>query len=439
MGAVLDGLSAQPLAGTEGAIVPFWSPDSRFIGFRAANKLKRIDAAGGPPLTLADASGQAGTTWNREGVILFATFPGGPIRRVSASGGAPSSATTLNADAGEAFHAYPFFLPDGRHFLFLAVGSKAAAVNIPNGIYVTALDSDERKLLVPGGSNAVYAQGYLLFLREQTLMAQPFDAERLELTGDAVPIAEQVSIGGVSGTAGGFSVAETGVLAYQAGTAATGGVSGALTQLAWFDRSGKPIGALGEQSRFSDLGLAPDGTRATVSAFDLARRTRDIWVFDIARGLRTRFTFDAADELASVWSPDGNRVVFSNRRKGHFDLYMKASSGAGAEEELLADGLDKQPLDWSHDGRFILFTVAAASQTGIDLWVLPLSGDRKPFPFLQTRFDEVPGRFSPDGRWIAYVSNESGRSEVYVAPFPGASHRRPIAPCRFTVSLLQVW
>ncbi|MGH9257715.1 MAG: protein kinase domain-containing protein, partial [Vicinamibacterales bacterium] len=218
----LDGLSARPLAGTEGAAVPFWSPDSQFIGFFAGGKVKRIDAAGGPPLILADyPGGTGGATWSRNGVILFATLgdgDGNPLRRISASGGAPSAATTLSVDSGETRHAFPFFLPDGRHFLYLAIGSKTAGPSSPNGIYVTAVDSHDRKLIVPGGSSAMYAQGYLFFLREQTLMAQPFDVESLELTGDAVPIAERVIIGGRTGTAGGFSVSETGALAYQTGS-----------------------------------------------------------------------------------------------------------------------------------------------------------------------------------------------------------------------------
>ena len=415
----LNGLSAQPLAGTEDAAVPFWSQDSQSIGFLAGGKIKRIDADGGTPLILADyPGGTGGATWSRDGVILFATFgEGNPLRRISASGGAPSAATTLSVDSGETRHAFPFFLPDGRHFLYLAVGSKTAGPGSPNGIYVTAVDSNERKLIVPGGSMAMYAQGHLFFLREQTLMAQPFNVESLELTGDAVPIAERVIIGGQTGTAGGFSVSETGALAYQTGSAGVGGQA-ALAQLVWFDRSGKQIGVLGDRARSGDLELAPDGRRVAVSLFDPVQRARDIWLFDIARGLRTRFTFDAAEEFGSVWSPDGSRIVFNSRRKGHLDLYQKASSGAAAEEELLADDFDKSPVDWSPDGRFILFAVTAP-KTGSDLWILPLFGDRKPLPFLQTPFNESPGQFSPDGRWIAYSSSESGRYEVYVTPFPG--------------------
>jgi hypothetical protein len=339
---------------------------------------------------------------------------------VSASGGPSSPVTTLDADNGETQHWFPFFLPDGRHFLYLAVGSTSAGPSSPNGIYVTALGSNERKLLVPGGSNAMYAAGHLLFLRKQTLMAQPFDVERLELMGEAVPIAEDVAIGGAAGMLGGFAVSESGLLAYQTGPSEVGGSgAGTPTRLTWFDRSGKEIAVLGDQASHGDLELAPTGTRLAVSLFDLARRTRDIWHFDIGRGLRTRFTFDAADELATVWSPDGSRVVFNAFRTGRSDLYQKASSGTGAEELLFGDSVDKFPLDWSPDGRFVLFSSSSSAGTQADLWVLPLFGDRKPFPFLQTPFNELRGRFSPDGRWVAYVSNDSGRNDVYVAPFPG--------------------
>jgi Tol biopolymer transport system component len=240
------------------------------------------------------------------------------------------------------------------------------------------------------------------------------DVKRLELRGDAVPIAEQVQLGAMAGGANGaFTVSDTGVLSYQTGS------TRARSELVWFDRSGKQIGKLGEQGDYGDLELSPDGTRAAVSLLDPASRTRDIWLFDVARNLRTRFTFDPADELGSVWSPDGSRVVFNSRRKGQLDLYQKASSGAGGEDVLLSDSLfDKHPTSWSPDARFILY-MAFGGTTGTDLWALPLFGDRKPFPFLQTQFNEAAGQFSPDGRWIAYISAQSGRNDVYVAPFPG--------------------
>jgi hypothetical protein len=421
-------LTTQPLAGTEGALAPFWSPDNHFIGFFAGGPngtLKKIAASGGPPLTLCDFPGMpVGASWSGDDVILFTTGVGGgfttaagaagarpgSIRRVSASGGASSIVLAPDSQKGETEYWWPFFLPDRRHFVYLALGVGAR----PIGIYAASLDSNDRKLLVHGGSNAKYAQGYLTFLREQTLMAQAFDVDRLQLIGDTVPIAEEVDIGGGSGATGAFTISETGVLAYY-----TGSEGNRSSQLTWFDRAGTPLGIVGDEASYADLHLSRDGTRASVSLPDPTLRTRDIWLVDLARGLRTRFTFDKAEEQTSLWSPDGSRLIFNSRRKGAFDLYQKASNGAGTEELLLGDDADKLPVSWSADGRFILFMRHGGGETGWDLWALPLFGDRKPFPIVQTRFDEGPGEFSPDGRWIAYVSNESGRLEVYVAPFPG--------------------
>jgi len=423
----LDSVKPQPLSGTEGANGPFWSPDSRFIGFRANSKIKKIDTEGGPAVTLADTTGQPGATWGRDDTILFGTFgTGNPIHRVPASGGASSTASVLDAAIGENYHAYPFFLPDGRHFLYLAVGSKTSGPATPSGIYVGEIGSNERKLLVPGGSSPAYSGGFLLFLREQMLMVQPFDVDRLELTGNATPLVDGIATGGASGVAAGFSVSENGVLAYQTGPAETGGNVGPLTQLALVDRSGRQIATLGDEARSGDVELSPDATRLAVSVFDTARRTRDVWLFNIPRTVRTRFTFDPADALASVWSPDGSRIIYNAARKGHLDLYERASSGAGKEVELLTDALDKYPAAWSPDGRFLLYVVVSP-RTGDELWVLPLFGDRKPLPLLQTPFNEGAGRFSPDGRWIAYASDESGRGEVYVSPFPNGGGKWQIS------------
>jgi Tol biopolymer transport system component len=402
----LDTLAAQPLAGTEGAFQPFWSPDSRFIAFFAGGKLKKIEVSGGPPITLCDAPDPRNGTWNRDGVIVFGPTASSSLQRVSASGGVPTAATTLGQ--GETVHVRPFFLPDSQHFLYRAATG-------PGGgpIYVGSLNSAERKFLFDAdSSNVAYSEGHLLFLRETTLMAQPFDARRLVVVGDAFPIAENILTGVITNPTGVFSVSQNGVLVYQTGTAAAGG------QLLWLDRSGKQIGALGDPALYSDLELSPDGKRASVSISDQAGKGRDIWLYDVARGLRTRFTFGPGAAITSIWSPDGSRIVFNVNRKGHLDLYQKSSSGAGAEEVVLEDNFDKYPTSWSPDGRFILYRTGAG-QSGRELFILPISGDHKPVRFLSTKFDEGFGQFSPDGRWVAYRSNESGRNEIYVAPFPG--------------------
>ncbi len=403
----LDTLTAQALAGTEGASAPFWSSDSTALGFFAGGKLKKIDVSGGPAITLCDAPDNRGGTWSQDGVIVFNPGNQTALQKVSASGGIPTSATVLGQ--GEIGHYRPSFLPDGRHFLYR--GAKGSEVSGP--IYLGSLDSAERKFLLNAdASNVVYTQGHLLFLRETTLMAQPFDARRLALTAGAFPIAENIQTQGNFPPSGVFSASENGVLAYQTGAAT------ANSQLVWFDRTGKQIGVLGDPAVYGDVELSPDGRQASVSIPDEAGRGRNIWLYDVARGLRTRFTFDPADQLTSIWSPDGSRIVLNSGLKGHLDLYQKASSGAGAEEMLLEDSLDKYPTSWSPDGRFILYYTVGAT-TGTDLFVLPLFGDRRPFPFLQTQFNEGFGRFSPDGRWVAYLSNESGRYEIYVAGFPG--------------------
>ncbi len=403
----LDTLTAQALAGTEGAVRPFWSPDSRFLGFFADGKLKKIEVSGGPPITLCNASGGGGGTWSRDGVIVFSPTPFSALEKVSASGGAPTPVTKLVP--GDTVHIRPDFLPDGRHFLY-----RAAMSSNGGPIYLASLDSPDRKLMLNADStNVVYSEGHLLFLRDKTLMAQPFDTRRLVLSGEAFPIAESIQTQGTVNPYGLFSASENGVLAYQAGRE-TGS-----SQLVWFDRAGKQIGVLGDSTAYADPELSPDGKRLSDNKLAQAGSTIDIWIYDLSRGLPTRFTF-GEDAIASIWSPDGSRVVFNSNQKGHFDLYQKTSSGAGAEEPLLVDNFNKSPLSWSPDGRFILYRSTGAS-TNFNLFVLPVSGDRKPFPFLETNAKSVgmSGQFSPDGRWVAYSSTESGRTEIYVAPFPG--------------------
>jgi len=414
----LDALSAQQLAGTEGAFHPFWSPDSRFLGFFADGKLKKIDAAGGPPITLCEAPMGRGGTWNLDGVIIFAPNNTGALHRVSASGGASSEVTKLDEARGELSHRWPCFLPDGRHFLYLGRGSILSEGETA-AICVASLDSQGSKLLLRANSNTAYTQGHLLYLREGALLAQPFDAKRLETTGDAFPIAEQIQHIPALGR-GVFSVSENGVLAYQTGSA-TGNL-----QLTWFDRSGKPLGVLDDPAPNANPKLSPDGKRLAVVITDPQTGHPDIWLYELARGIKTRFTFDPAGEREPIWSPDGSRIVFTSNRKGHFDLYQKSANGAGSEELLLESNFDKAPSSFSPNGRFLLYS-AVDPKTKADLWVLPLGGDRKPFPFLQTEFTESFGQFSPDGRWIAYRSDESRGGEIYVAPFPGPGGQRQVS------------
>lgn len=414
----LDALSAQALTGTEGASFPFWSPDSRFLGFFADGKLKKIEAAGGPVLTLCDAPVGRGGAWNRDGVIVFAPDTAGALQRVSAAGGAPSAVTQLGDARSGTTHRWPYFLPDGQHFLYLSRGATVGESET-GAEYVTSLESKESKLLLRASSNIAYAQGYLLFLREGTLMAQAFDAKRLETSGDAFPIA--VGVQSEPAMARGvFAVSDNGVLAYQTGSGKHG------SQLAWFDRNGKQLGVLGDLAIYNYPQLSPDEQRAAVSIVDPQNGNSDIWLYEVARGLKTRFTVDPADDRSPVWSPDGSRIVFSSNRKDHVDLYQKSASGIGSDELLLESELDKYPTSWSPDGRFLLYSTVDP-KTKLDLWVLPLGEDRKPFPFLQTEFNELNGQFSPDGRWIAYTADESGRNEIYLAPFPGPGGKQQIS------------
>ncbi len=404
----IDSLHAQPLAGTEGGGFPFWSPDSRFIGFFADGKLKKIEASGGPPLTLCDAPLGRGGTWNAEGVILFTPGVTSPIYRVPAAGGETTQVTTLK---NEQSHRWPYFLPDGRHFLYMTGSPFTPKESPANAIMIGSVDSKESKLLFHNHSNAIYASEHILFLRQNTLMAQPFNAKRLELTGDAFPIADPVQEdeGRILGV---FSASETGVLTYLEGK------SGADRQLIWVDRSGKKVGEIPGTDAYGDQQISPDGKRVS---FTLGSSGSDIWIYDIARGMKTRLTFGSASSqanLAGIWSPDGSRIAYTGIRAGAFGLFQRSSDGSG-NEEVIQEGAQapKYPNDWSPDGRVLAYY---ESKMGIwEIWMVPLSDPSKPHAFLQSQFGQFGARFSPDGKWMSYCSFESGRSEVYVVPFPG--------------------
>jgi serine/threonine protein kinase/Tol biopolymer transport system component len=402
--------SARQLAGTEGAAGQFWSPDSRFVGFFAQGKLKKVDITGGPPIALTDAdTGATAGSWNQDGVIVFPRLQGG-LYRIDAGGGMVTAVTSLDEAAGDNRHWWPWFFPDGKHFLYEAIGSGSSG-NDPRAVYIGSLDPNEQKqLLLNGGSNAKYADGYLLFMRDTTLMAQRFDTRRLALRGEPLPVAENVDVGGSTRQSGAFTVSATGTLVYETAQ------PDSSSTLVWLDRSGKQVGEIPQRAaRGNTLELSPDGTRAAVAVFESARAPGDIWIVDLVRGTRQPLTRGERDESRAIWSSDGTRIIF-NARAVTTDLVMKPSSGAESEQTLLSDSYNKAPLSWSHDGRFVLYVAATRSEA--DLWVLPLSGDRKPFPYMHSPFAENGARFSPDDHWVAFGSTEAGSPHIYVAPFP---------------------
>jgi Tol biopolymer transport system component len=413
----LDSLTARPLPGSEGGqgAPIFWSPDSRYIAFGAAGELKKIDLTGDPAEILCAAYGNVvGGSWNRAGVILFGSDSrNNGIMRVSADGGPASPLTTLDASRGEIAHVIPVFLSDGRHFLYNRHSSQAGS----SGIYIGSLDAtpqqqDKTQLLatdygvlyVPSSGGGL---GQLLFLRNGALMAQSFDARRLALVGEPVTVAERV---GDYRDFGFFSASSGGTLVYR-----TGGGGGNLMPT-WFDRQGKVLGTAGDRSFYRRPALSPDGTQAAVYLFNPQIGTSSVWLVDFSRGTETRFTFGSANAENPIWSPDGKRVLFASNTSGHYDLYQKATNGATGKELLLKSDETKFATSVSRDERFLLY-YSIDPKTQRDLWVLPLEGDKKPFLFLRTAFNESDGHFSPDGQWVAYVSDESGHDEIYVRRF----------------------
>jgi eukaryotic-like serine/threonine-protein kinase len=409
----LDSLTAQPLEGTEGASYPFWSPDSRFLGFFVPGKLKKIDILGGPPQTICDASSGRGGSWSQEGVIVFAADVYGGLRRVSSAGGASATVTELDRSRGQTSQRWPAFLPDGRRFMFWA-GNPTASSQETKGIYVASLDEKGQRFLLQTDSDALYAPpGYLLYLREQSLMAHPFDAGSLKFRGEAFPVAEDVA-SPESYRLGRFSVSQDRSLAYLTG-------QNDRSQIITLNAAGQQVGPVGEPAIIGGIRLSPNGQTLAEILQEPQTKNVDVWLVDLARGVKTRFTFDPAADFDPVWSPDGSRVAWASNNKGHFDLYTKSATGAGEAEVLFASDADKYVTDWSHDGRFVVFTeLDPKGNNGADIWVQPLFGDRKPYPFLATLFNEGNAVFSPDGRWLAYQSNESGKTEIYITPFPQA-------------------
>ena len=413
----LNSAVAQPMSGTEGATYPFWSTDSRYVAFFAGGKLSKVEASGGPPQALCDASSGRGGTWNGTNTIVFSPDSTSGLARVDAAGGTRVALTT--PDAKETSHRWPDFLPDGNHFLYFAHGT----TNPDSGIYLTALDSKERKLLLHNDSNAIYAApGYLLFVRDNTLMVQRFNLRSLGLEGEAKPLADHVAVN-TDIWHSILTVSANGELLYQHGAAGGG------SQLVWYDPSGKqgePV--LPETADYYQPILSPDASKL---AFALETNgIGDIWVFDLARHTKTRITFGPQYSAWPLWWPDGKSIVFSYGPSGTADsLYRQNADGTGNREKLLeTPGISESPASVSPDGRYIAYMRRdPKSNTGLDIWVLPMfpdkSGDQKPFPVVATNFLDVTPSFSPDGKWLAYANNETGRMEVYIQPFPSGTGR----------------
>jgi len=418
----LDSLEARALPGTDGggSTIPFWSPDSRFLGFWAGGKLKKIEASGGPPQSLCNVATSTSVAgwWNPDGVIFLSNGVEG-IFRVPQAGGDPVRVTKPDTAHGETMDWYPQILPDGRHYLYLIWFS--AREN--NAIYLGSPDGKQKKRLVGTSTSFRYVPpsenekfGHLLFLREDTLMAQPFDTRTFELAGDAFPVAEHVG-SGLSYAF--FTVSPSGALAWRTGSA------GSAHQLTWFDRAGKPQATLGAPADYNNLALSRDATRAAVMQADSQTSNRDIWLIDVARQIPTRFTFDEAVDADPVWSPDGSRVAFSSNRDGPYTLYVKDSSGSAKEERLQKAEDVERPCDWSPDSRFLMYVRRSGGSSR--LWFLsdPIGdpANRKAAPYLETPFNTSQCQFSPGPaeapRWVAYASDESKHGgEIYVQSFP---------------------
>jgi Tol biopolymer transport system component len=404
----VGGHRTNSLDGTQGASYPFWSPDGKSIGFFADGKLKRVEASGGQPQVLCDAPNGRGGTWNRDGVIVFTPEATGGLFQMYSRGGSPVEMTKPDSSRFETTHRWPVFLPDGKHFLYL--GANFSGQVEKNAIFLGSLDSQERRLLVNTGANAAYAEpGYLLYLRDnKTLVAQPFDRRRYVLSGEPHTLSDEVLylpqvVKAV------FTVVNGEVLVAQTARGAS------LSQLKWFDRNGKLAGTIGMPEFYDNVHLSPDGRRIVVDQTSADGRNVAIWIHELALGGRTRLTFEAQNQTP-IWSADSKQILFSSNRGLGFHLVLKNADGSGSEEEVADLGAlaMTNSWDWSRDGKCVLFG------KGNELWSLSWP-ERVAKPLLQAKWTVRNAQFSPDGRWIAYASNETGSMEIYVSPFPNGS------------------
>jgi eukaryotic-like serine/threonine-protein kinase len=404
----MDALEARPMASTDDATFPFWSPDSRWIGFFASGKLRKIAVGGGPSQELCDVTSGLGGTWNREDVIVFSSSPAeNVLRRISAvAGGTTSEVTHNKLPSG-----LPVFLPDGRRFLYVVF---PAASPEKAGIYLGSLDGKEDRRILTDVSNVAFApsksasdSGHILFVRENNLMAQPFDSKTAQIFGEVFSVAEGIPL---LFNYRPFSVSENGILVYW-----TRGTIGAANQIVWYDRNGKVLEPISTPGDVWTPSLSPDGKTVAFARYSGAYS--DLWLRDLVHQVDQRFTTDRSRNDSPVWSPNGDRIAFRSTRSGQQEIWLKATNGSGKEEMLQTDAFPKFPGQWSPDGRSIVYS-DNDPRTRIDIWYIPLEGDRKPVEFPHTNFDDAQGQISPDGKWMAYMSDKTGQREVYVAPFP---------------------
>jgi serine/threonine protein kinase len=399
-----DSTQSQPISGTEGATFPFWSPDSRFVAFFAGGKLKKVDTRGGAPETLADAAAGRGGTWNHDGVILFAGRASSEILRVSASGGPVAPVTTF--ESGIFTQYWPQFLPDGRRFLYY----RRSANDGQQGIYVASLDSPKSTRVLQSETRAVYASGHLFVVRDGILFAQPFDPDTLQISGEQIRVADGVGYWATAFAYTAVTASASGVLAYGPSVVFT-------TSLRWHDRNGATSGPGVEPRPYVTPRLSPDETSVIVAVTNATTAQPDLWLLSLARGTTSRVTSDQSSDWFPVWSPDGSSVFFGSARTGSTAIFQK--SGAGPESVVAfgaVSGVATYPADVSSDGKLLLYT--QSTNRGYDVGVLQLTGEQTATPVLAGSFNEVQGRFSPNNRWVAYASDESGRFDVYVRRFP---------------------
>jgi eukaryotic-like serine/threonine-protein kinase len=422
----LDALQWQPIPSTDGGAYPFWSPDSRNIAFFAGGKLRRIAASGGPSQPVCDAPDGRSGSWNQDDVIVFSPAPQGTaVQRVPAGGGVPQDVTKTKG-----VYRFPRFLPDGRRFLYLVSGSTSEK----NGTYVSSLDGTENRRVLADNSSVEFAPsavggrlGQMIFIRENTLMAQPFDSKSAQLSGDVFPVGEGVTFTNVSSFAP-VSVSGNGVLLYWTGG---GGGGGGTNQIVWYDRAGKLLETVVPPGRVIMPAISPDEKTIAFSRGDSGSNNRDIILRDLGRQNDRRLTTDASPNTTPFFSPHGDRIVFRSNRGGHLgDLYWRASNGSGQDEVLLSTPDGKMVNQWSRDGRFIVYA-EQDPKTKQDVSYLPMGEDGKPsgkpMPFAHSEFNEIDGQLSPDSHWMAYTSDVSGQREVYVQPFPSADNELRIS------------